>query len=331
MIAAYKKASDQFGVGSGSAHLICGHSILHHQLEEELADFTNRDRVLLFSSGYMANLGIISALLGRGDAVFEDCFNHASLLDGGLLSGAYFKRYQHLQIKHLQARLNSSKGNNKLVVSDGVFSMDGDLAPVKELAAVAKAQGACLLIDEAHSLGVMGDQGKGLLSKNNLGQSDVPILIGTLSKAFGTFGAFVAGAEDLIELLLQKTRSYIYTTALPPAIASATTASLKLIITEQWRREHLYKLTQQFKRGAEQIGLPLMASSTAIQPLLVGDSRIALNISQNLMEQGFLVSAIRSPTVPQASARLRITFSAEHSFTHIERLLNALDKSWNRK
>lgn len=328
VIEAYKKASDQYGVGSGSAHLICGHSQVHHQLEQELAEFTGRDRVLLFSTGYMANLGAISALLGRGDTVFEDRLNHASLLDGGLLSGAQFKRYRHVDIEHLQARLKSSQSKNKLVVSDGVFSMDGDLAPVKALAKVTKEQGAWLMIDDAHGLGVIGDQGRGLVAQQQLEQNDVPILVGTLGKAFGTFGAFVAGSEDLIELLIQKARSYIYTTALPPAIAAATRASLKLVIAEQWRRDHLTDLVQQFQQGVSQLGLQLMPSLTAIQPILIGESERASEMSNNLLAQGFLVSAIRPPTVPNGSARLRITFSAEHTPEHVQRLLLALDKSW---
>ena len=327
VIEAFKTASEQYGVGSGSAHLICGHSRVHHQLEQELAEFTGRDRALLFSTGYMANLGVISALLGRGDSVYEDRLNHASLLDGGLLSGAQFKRYRHADIEHLQSRLASDWRQNKLVVSDGVFSMDGDLAPVKQLAKTAKEHGAWLMVDDAHGLGVIGDQGRGLLALCKADQVDVAVLVGTLGKAFGTFGAFVAGSEELVELLIQKSRSYIYTTALPPAVAAATRASLKLVIAEQWRRDHLTDLAQHFRRGAGQLGLRIMPSSTAIQPVLIGDSERALAVSRELQEQGFLVSAIRPPTVAQGSARLRITFSALHTVEHVERLLDALDQS----
>ncbi len=327
VIKAFQSAAEQYGVGSGSAHLICGHSKVHHQLEQELAEFTGRDRALLFSTGYMANIGVISALLGRSDGVFEDRLNHASLLDGGLLSGAQFKRYRHGDIEHLQTRLQASKSNNKLIVSDGVFSMDGDLAPVKKLAELSQQVDAWLMIDDAHGLGVLGDQGRGLLAHYQLSQNDVPILVGTLGKAFGTFGAFVAGSEDLIELLIHKARSYIYTTALPPAIAAATRASLKLVMAEQWRRDRLAELVQYFRRSAEQLGLALMSSTTAIQPLLIGDSQRALELSQQLWAQGYLVSAIRPPTVAQGSARLRITLSALHSHEQVEGLLVALDKS----
>lgn len=326
VIRAFQSATEQYGVGSGSAHLICGHSKAHHQLEQELADFTGRDRALLFSTGYMVNIGVISALLGRGDGVFEDRLNHASLLDGGLLSGGNFKRYRHNDIFHLQSRLTASAANNKLIVSDGVFSMDGDLAKVSQLAELSKQNGAWLMIDDAHGLGVLGNQGKGILAQYQLDQNDVPVLVGTLGKAFGTFGAFVAGSEDLIELLIHKARSYIYTTALPAAIAAATLKSLQLIKTEQWRRDRLTELVQNFRLGAEQLGLQLMPSSTAIQPLLIGDSQRVLDISQQLLGQGFLVSAIRPPTVGQGSARLRITFSALHTDDQIEHLLNAFDK-----
>jgi 8-amino-7-oxononanoate synthase len=323
----FKSAADQYGVGSGSAHLICGHSSAHHQLEEELAAFTGRDRALLFSTGYMANMGAISALLGRGDTVLEDRLNHASLLDAGLLSGATFKRYLHADSDHINTLLENSTGN-KLVVTDGVFSMDGDTAPLNKLAKVSKAHSAYLMVDDAHGLGVLGDNGAGILEELQLTQNEVQILVGTLGKAFGTFGAFVAGSEELIETLIQKARPYIYTTALPPAIAEATRASLKIIQMESWRRKKLKTLVEQFRNGANQIGLPLMASSSPIQPLLVGESNRALAISNSLFNQGFLVSAIRPPTVPANSARLRVTFSALHEEQHVDQLLDALTKAF---
>ena len=263
VIAAFKNAADKYGVGSGSAHLICGHSSAHHALEEELAAFTGRDRALLFSTGYMANMGAISALIGRGDWVLEDRLNHASLLDGGLLSGARFKRYAHADVEHLQKLLGNNIANmnlidtphpdpltegegNALIVTDGVFSMDGDIAPLQKISDLAKQYGAWLLVDDAHGLGVLGDKGGGVLEQTGLGQDDVQVLVGTLGKAFGTFGAFVAGSEELIETLIQKARPYIYTTALPPAVAEATRTSLKIIQTESWRREKLIALNQIF-------------------------------------------------------------------------------------
>ncbi len=323
VINAFKSAVDRYGVGSGSAHLVCGHNSAHHALEEELADFTGRDRALLFSTGYMANIGVISALLGRSDTVLEDRLNHASLLDGGLSSGARFIRYAHADIADLNAKLEKARGN-KLIVTDGVFSMDGDFAPVNALSTAAKKHSAWLMVDDAHGLGVIGKHGGGLLQSCNLKQDDVQILMGTLGKAFGTFGAFVAGSEILIETLIQKARPYIYTTALPPAVAEATRASLKIVIAENWRRDKLAKLVSQFRQGAQQLGLKLIASTSAIQPLLIGDSQKAVAISNALLEKGFLVSAIRPPTVPQNTARLRITFSALHEENHVDRLLSAL-------
>lgn len=325
VVNAFKAGADRYGVGSGSAHLICGHSAAHHALEDELAAFTGRDRALLFSTGYMANIGAVSALLERGDAVFEDRLNHASLLDGGLLSGARFKRYAHADAADLEAKLDQALGN-KLIVTDGVFSMDGDFAPLDELAMVAKKHKAWLMVDDAHGLGVIGEHGGGILEHFALSQDDVPVLMGTLGKGLGTFGAFVAGSEVLIETLIQKARTYIYTTAMPAAVAEATRASLKIAIEQNWRRDKLKQLSERFRRGAEQLGLTLMASSSAIQPVLIGDSQIAVDISIALLNAGFLVSAIRPPTVPQGSARLRVTFSALHERQHVDRLLDALAK-----
>jgi 8-amino-7-oxononanoate synthase len=326
VVKAFKTAANQYGVGSGSAHLICGHSFAHHALEEELAAFTGRDRALLFSTGYMANMGVISSLVGRGDTVFEDRLNHASLLDGGLLSGARFKRYVHADIDNLSTGLEKAAGN-KLIVTDGIFSMDGDFAPLKKLSLAAKNHNAWLMVDDAHGLGVIGAQGGGLLEYYGLKQDEVAVLMGTLGKGLGTFGAFVAGSELLIEALIQKARTYIYTTALPAAIAEATRASLKLVIAENWRRDKLEKLTAHFRSGAQQLGLQLMTSSSPIQPIVIGDSKRTVEISNILLNAGFLISAIRPPTVPQGSARLRVTFSAMHEEQQIDRLLDALAES----
>ena len=323
VIAALQKGAGQYGAGSGAAHLVIGHSTAHHALEEELAEFTGRPRALLFSTGYMANIGVISALLGRGDTVFQDRLNHASLIDGGILSRARLRRYAHADATQLADQLKTAQGE-KLIVTDGVFSMDGDIAPLTQLAKVAKAADSWLMVDDAHGLGVLGKEGGGCLAHLGLNQHDVPILMGTLGKAFGTFGAFVAGSEVLIETLIQQARSYIYTTALPPAVAEATRVSLKLARSDAWRRERLQALIERFRSGAKQLGLPLMESTTPIQPLLAGSAEQALAWSQKLEKQGILVSAIRPPTVPEGSARLRITFSALHQDEHIDRLLDAL-------
>ncbi|MCG6862781.1 MAG: 8-amino-7-oxononanoate synthase [Chromatiaceae bacterium] len=327
VIAALKRGADAYGVGSGAAHLVTGHSAAHQALEEELADFTKRPRALLFSTGYMANVGVISALAGRGDQVFEDRLNHASLLDGALLSRARLRRYAHADPQALSGMLEgqlSEECNARLIATDGVFSMDGDLAPLPDLACVAERTGAWLLVDDAHGLGVLGEEGRGSLDHMGLEQAEVPILVGTLGKAFGTSGAFVAGGEELIETLIQRARSYIYTTAPPPAIAEATRESLRIARRESWRRERLRELIRRFRVGAAALGLPLMDSGTPIQPLVAGTAEQALSWSRSLEAQGILVSAIRPPTVPEGSARLRITFSAVHDERDVDRLLDAL-------
>jgi 8-amino-7-oxononanoate synthase len=324
VIAAFKQAADKYGVGSGAAHLINGHTRAHHALEDDLAEFTGRERALLFSTGYMANLGVVSALVGRGDAVFEDRLNHASLIDAGLLSGARFIRYQHHGIQDLERKLAARPRGEKLIITDGVFSMDGDIAPVPELAEVAAKRDAWLMVDDAHGLGVLGASGRGTLDHFHQDSRSVPILMGTLGKALGAFGAFVAGSEELIETLVQQARTYVYTTAPPPAIAAATRASLKLARQETWRREKLKCLIARLRRGAEQLRLPLIPSETPIQPLLIGDAARAQVLSNAVFEQGFYVTAIRPPTVPRGSARLRVTLSVRHTEDHVDRLLEAL-------
>ncbi|GLO46399.1 MULTISPECIES: 8-amino-7-oxononanoate synthase [Pseudomonas] len=323
VIAAWQAGAERWGVGGGASHLVIGHSTPHHQVEEALAELTGRPRALLFSTGYMANLGAITALVGQGDTVLQDRLNHASLLDGGLLSGARFSRYLHNDPASLASRLDKAVGNT-LVVTDGVFSMDGDLADLPALADVARARGAWLMVDDAHGLGTLGNQGGGIVEHFGLGVDDVPVLIGTLGKACGTAGAFVAGSEELIEALVQFARPYIYTTSQPPALACATLKSLELLRRETWRREYLAALIRQFREGAQQIGLVLMDSPTPIQPIVIGDSAQALRLSRMLRERGLLVTAIRPPTVPAGSARLRVTLSAAHSEAQVQLLLNAL-------
>lgn len=327
IVNAFKKAADKYGVGSGAAHLINGHSEEHHKLEEALAEFTGRDKALLFSNGYMANMGVISALLDRGDYLYQDRLNHASLIDAGLLSKAKMKRFKHndtADLNRLYAKNNTSSVNS-MIVTDGVFSMDGDEAPIRNLAEIAKKQDAWLMVDDAHGFGVLGEHGAGLLEQEDLNQTDVPVLMATLGKACGTSGAFVAGNEDLIEYLKQTARTFIYTTAMPPSIAAATLISLKLIKEESWRREKLAGLIKQFKLGANQLGVELMESNTAIQPILIGSTEDALKVSLALSEQGILVTAIRPPTVPDGLSRLRVTFSANHTEENVNQLLNALE------
>ncbi|MCG6540981.1 8-amino-7-oxononanoate synthase [Pseudomonas sp. KSR10] len=329
VIRALQQGAERWGVGGGASHLVMGHSTPHHQLEEALAEFTGRPRALLFSTGYMANLAAVTALVGQGDTVLEDRINHASLLDAGLLSGARFSRYLHNDAASLAKRLEKATGNT-LVVTDGVFSMDGDLADLPTLCATAKARNAWVMVDDAHGFGPLGQTGGGIVEHFGLGIADVPVLVGTLGKAFGTAGAFVAGSEELIETLIQFARPYIYTTSQPPAVACATLKSLELLRSEGWRREHLQRLIARFRRGATEIGLTLMDSPTPIQPILVGSSERALKLSAALRERGILVGAIRPPTVPAGSARLRVTVSASHSEAQVERLLDILAECWNR-
>jgi 8-amino-7-oxononanoate synthase len=330
VIRALKKGADEYGVGAGASHLINGHSRAHHALEEELADFLGRPRALLFSTGYMANLGTITSLVGKGDTILQDRINHASLIDAGLLSGARLQRYLHADANSLDKHLQklSEKNQRQLIATDGVFSMDGDIAPLPSLAKVADTHDAWLMVDDAHGLGVIGKQGRGTADHFQLNSNQVPVLMGTLGKAFGTFGAFVAGSEALIETLIQQARSYVYTTALPPAVAEATRASLKLVYGADDRREKLTTLIQQFRRGAEQLGLLLMDSETPIQPLIIGDAQQAVKLSDELLQKHhIMVSAIRPPTVPEDSARLRITFCANHTSAQVEQLLSALEAS----
>lgn len=328
VIEAFQQAANRYGVGSGASHLVCGHSDEHHKLEKELADFTGRERALLFSTGYMANLGAVNALIGRGDAVFEDRLNHASLLDAGLLSGARFQRFRHNDVAHLREQLQASDARHKLIVVDGVFSMDGDLAPLPELAQLTQEFDAWLMVDDAHGLGCLGATGAGCLEHFCLNEEQVPILMGTLGKAFGSFGAFVAGSETLIESLIQFARPYIYTTALPPAVAAATRAALRLVREEGERREHLQNLVQRFRAGAQSLGLELWPSVSAIQPIIVGDDARALRLTEALRRRGFWISAIRPPTVPEGTARLRVTLSAAHTEAQVDGLLEALVESW---
>lgn len=327
VIASFKQAADKYGVGSGSAHLVCGHGREHHALEEELADFTGRERALLFSTGYMANLGVITALISKGDVIYQDRLNHASLLDGGLMSGARFRRYLHADVDDLQQKMQCRTPEQKaMIVTDGVFSMDGDLAPLEALSVLAQHQHAYLMVDDAHGFGVLGANGAGLVEQYQLNQQQVSVLVGTLGKAFGTSGAFVAGSEILIETIIQQARSYIYTTALPPAIAAATRTSLHYVRQDSWRREKLKMLVRRFQVGARQIGLALMPSASAIQPIVLGDSLKAIQASDYLFMQGFWVSAIRPPTIPHGGACLRVTFSALHDEQHIDQLLSALQE-----
>ncbi|MGD8347960.1 MAG: 8-amino-7-oxononanoate synthase [Gammaproteobacteria bacterium] len=316
----------EYGVGSGAAHLINGHSRLHEDCERRLAEFTGRDRALLFPTGYMANLAIASTLPGRGDRVFQDRLNHASLIDGARLGRARLVRYRHNDLDQLETLLRDSpSGHRRLVMTDGVFSMDGDCADLAALARIAADNGAWLMVDDAHGFGVLGARGAGLLEQLDLDQRQVPILMATLGKAAGTAGAFVAGSEALIETLIQQARPYIYTTAAPPALAAATLKALEIIETETWRREKLNQSIAYFRERAAAAGFEPSRSHTAIQPLVIGDNHRAVQLGDALFERGIHVTAIRPPTVPEGSARLRVTLSALHELAHIDRLIDTFE------
>ena len=369
LIEALQQGAQQFGVGSGASHLVSGHFDAHQQFEQEFAAFVGKPAALSFSTGYMANLGVVQALVGRGDTVFADKLNHASLNDAMLLSRAEVKRYRHNDVAHLAQLLSQTNGGDaalplpsgdvdalaalhirpapggrnplplagegenvkkresipgrKLIITDAVFSMDGDLAPLPELLALCEQHDAWLLVDDAHGFGVLGEQGRGVMSHFKLSSPRI-IYMATLGKAAGVAGACVAGEQVVIDILLQNARSYIYTTASPPALSSALLASLHLLRTEDWRRARLQQLIAQLRAGAKDLPWAMMESFTPIQPLLVGSNEAALNLSEGLRARGIWVPAIRPPTVPQGTARLRITLSAAHQPADIEELLEAL-------
>lgn len=325
-------AARQLGAGAGASHLVSGHTVEHEALERELAEFTGRERALVFSTGYMANLGVLSALADRRALLVADELNHASLIDAArLVRSTSNLRYPHGDTAAASALLDNhapaaiAAGGGAFVITDGVFSMDGDLAPLPALAAVTRNYQGWLVVDDAHGLGVVGSTGRGSCELFGLSTRDVPVLVGTFGKAFGTFGAFVAGDSNVIELLVQRARTYIYTTALPPGVAAATRMSLAIVQEEAWRREHLNSLIMRFRDGAKARGLRLMDSTTPIQPMVLGSAEAALSASTKLAAAGFRVTAIRPPTVPQGTARLRITLSAAHSESEIDRLLSALE------
>ena len=355
LIAAVQQGALQWGVGAGAAHLVNGHFAPHHQLETSLAKFVSKPAALLFSTGYMANLGVVQALVGKDDTVFADKLNHASLNDAMLLSRARVKRYRHGDIAQLAQQLEQTKNGRKLIITDAVFSMDGDLAPLPELLALCEQHDAWLLVDDAHGFGVLGEQGRGVMfqrenekkeekigngeegngktAKPQLPFSLLPspysvspriIYMATLGKAAGVSGAFVAAEQIVINTLVNQARSYVYTTASPPALSVALLESVQLIEQGDDRRAHLQRLIVQLRKGLSDLPWSLMSSETAIQPLLIGENQAALKLSEGLRERGIWVAAIRPPTVPQGTARLRITLSAAHTAADVQRLVEAL-------
>ncbi len=324
LVEALVAAAGRWGVGATAAHLLGGHRDEHAALEEELAAWTGRERALLFSTGYLANLGVLGALLQAGDLCVQDKWNHACLLDGARLAGAELRRYPHADVAAARRRLGALPDAAAVLATDAVFSMDGDLAPLPALAALCRGQGALLHVDDAHGLGVLGPGGAGSVRAAGLTQADVPVLMATLGKALGVAGAFVAGSAALIEGLVQFARSHVFTTAMPQALAAVTRAAVRIARCEDWRRDQLTRLVAHFRHGAQARGIALLPSSTPIQPVAVGDSARALAVARRLEADGYYVPAIRPPTVPAGQARLRVTFSAQHAEAQVEALLDAL-------
>jgi len=319
------RALRECGTGSGAAALISGYNREHRALEEELAAFTRRPRALLFGSGWAANLGVLRALLDKSGALVADELNHASLIDGGRLSGARYERVAHRDLAGFERALARVRGAPVVLASDSVFSMDGDLAPLRELAALCRREDAALMVDDAHGFGVLGEGGRGALFEGApLGGDDVPVYMATLGKALGVAGAFVAGSEALVEYLVQRARSWVFSTAPPPALAAAAREALRLVQAEPERRRDLFDRIARLRAGAAQLGIALGASATPIQPLVLGDERRVLAVSAALLQRGFWVAAIRPPTVPRGTARLRITLSAAHAPAQVDALLDAL-------
>ena len=323
LVAALQQGAQRWGVGAGAAHLVSGHFTPHHELEQRLAAFVGKPAALLFSTGFMANLGVVQALVGKGDTVFADKLNHASLNDAMLLSRAEMKRYRHGDMAHLTQFLEQVEAGRKLIITDAVFSMDGDIAPLAQMLALCEKHDAWLLVDDAHGFGVLGVQGRGALSHFGIASPRI-IYMGTLGKAAGVFGAFVAAEQVVIDALVNHARSYVYTTATPPALSVALLESLRLIEQGAGLRAHLQVLIKQLRDGVQDLPWQLMPSDTAIHPLLIGDNHQALQLSEGLRARGIWVAAIRPPTVPQGTARLRITLSAAHTTQDVERLIGAL-------
>ena len=327
IISSAKKALDKHGYSTSSSALISGYSKSHFALEEELSSFLGQEKTLLFSTGYQANLGVIKSLVNRGGYIFADNLNHASLIDGSILSRANFKRYKHKDIDNLEELLEKTKSlENKLIISDSLFSMDGDFANLKKLKSKLNKHKATMLIDEAHSLGIFGKGGSGLLVESSLNNKDDIFLTGTFGKSIGTFGAFFSGKKDVVDFVMQNSRGYIYSTSLPINTVEATRKSLKIIKKEDWRREKLFSLINYFKCNIKNLNLSAINSDSQIQALMVGSSKDALFISNELMKAGIYIPAIRPPTVEEGKSRLRISLTVDHSEKDISYLLNILDK-----
>lgn len=319
---AAQDAIEKYGIGSGASRLISGNMELHEQLEKKIAQFKEAEAALLFNTGYMANAGIISALMDRGSIIFSDKLNHASIVDGIILSRAEYKRYPHKDVKTLEKFLKASKGyKKKLIITDSIFSMDGDIAPLPELTSLAEKYDAWVFIDEAHATGVLGKHGRGAVEHFAL-EGTVDIQMGTLSKAAGTFGAFACGSKSFIDYLINKSRSFIYTTALPPAVCAASITALDIIQNEPERRQRLWQNVDLMKKGLDNLGFNTMGSQTTIIPIAVNDIQTIVDFSRKLFEAGIFALGIRPPTVPEGASRLRVTVTSEHTTQDLQNALN---------
>ncbi len=330
VVGALQDTAAREGAGGVGSHLVCGHHAIHDALERELADWLGAPRALLFGSGFLANLAVLQSLLGDEDVCVQDRLNHASLIDAARLAGCRLRRYPHADPEGAIRQLRTLPEGLAMVATDGVFSMDGDIAPLRELALVARVQKAMLYVDDAHGIGVVGPDGRGSVAAARLGLEEVPLQLATLGKALGGYGAAVVGEADLVEHLAETARPYVYTTALPPAQAAATLAAVKLARSEHWRREKLGELTARFRERARGFGLRLLDSDTPIQPVVCGSDTRALSMAATLERAGYWVAAIRPPTVPEGRARLRVTLSALHTVAEVDGLVAAIAQARDR-
>ena len=330
VVGALQDTAAREGAGGVGSHLVCGHHAIHDALERELADWLGAPRALLFGSGFLANLAVLQSLLGDEDVCVQDRLNHASLIDAARLAGCRLRRYPHADPEGAIRQLRTLPEGLAMVATDGVFSMDGDIAPLRELALVTRVQKAMLYVDDAHGIGVVGPGGRGSVANARLGLDEVPLQLATLGKALGGYGAAVVGEADLVGHLAETARPYVYTTALPPAQAAATLAAVKLARSEHWRRERLVELTARFRERARGAGLVLLDSDTPIQPVICGTDARALSMAATLERAGYWVAAIRPPTVPEGRARLRVTLSALHTVAEVDALVAAIAKSRDR-
>ncbi len=319
-------AMDRYGFGSGASRLVSGTSGLHRELEQKIARFKGTEAALAFNSGYAANTGIIPAIAGEGDVILSDSLNHASIIDGCRLSKAEVKVYRHCDVEHVEDLLKKSFfARRTLIVTDGVFSMDGDIAPLSELAFLAGKYGSVLMVDDAHATGVLGDTGRGTTEHFDLA-GQVPIQMGTLGKALGSFGAFAAGGRTLIDYLVNRSRSFIFSTALPPMVCAASIAALDIVDREPERREKLRENRERFVKGLLSLGIALAASETPIVPVMIGNPEKTLLVGEKLLEYGIYAAAIRPPTVPEGTARIRTTITAIHTAEDIDNALDVFDR-----